>query len=241
MKHLKKIDSNGNYTKFPGVTIAASVQLSVMQENPWLEIYNALKKSTIISKYYALLPYQSYHMTTCNLYTEEDTPEWSEFITSNLEFFKALHESLKQNEFNPEVTIKMISTAGVLQLQLSLPQNQESIVQSIAKTFKLEDRMPYDFHITLAYEYRMMDNQTLYQSIKDELNEIIQPYLNKRIILNAPTLYYFENMTQFTPWDAKTNPFEVKKTSNASFLSLFTKPKTKKPVDELNSNECIIS
>lgn len=241
MPKFNKIDSNGNYTKFAGVTIVAPVQQSEMQENPWLGLYNSLKKSTLLSKYYALLPYQSYHMTTCHLYTEEETEEWLNFITSNLDFFQNLNAALKQHAFNPEATIKMIATAGVLQLRLTLPEDQKSTIQSIAKAFTLEKHIPYEFHITLAYEYKIIDDEKVYQNIKKEMEEIIQPYINRKIILNAPTLCYFENMTQFMPWDAKNNPFNEKKTSKTGLLSIFENRQTNKQVDDSNPSRCILS
>ncbi|CAM4430230.1 MAG: hypothetical protein LEGION0398_MBIBDBAK_01338 [Legionellaceae bacterium] len=90
---FKKIDSNGIYTKFPGLTIIASIM-----EKDFLffqKIYNCFTQD-LIKKYYSPLPFDSYHITTVNLYTEKSDGgnNWGDFIKGNESFFQRLHNYL---------------------------------------------------------------------------------------------------------------------------------------------------
>lgn len=203
-----KIDATGSYIEFPGVTIIAPT-LKTSQENDFLHrIHQSLTSSTLLTQYYTPLPDESYHMTTCNLYTKnEHNLDWFKFITDKLEFFQNIFMQLKTHEFTPEASIEAVQFGRALQLRLSLPENQKKMIQEFAQTFGIEDRIPSFFHITLAYGYKDISDEKVHQEITAALEEIIAPYINQKIKLDVPTLCYFESMKAFIPWDGRTYPF----------------------------------
>ena len=213
MPIFQKIDHNGNYTQFRGFTVVAGIRNPIDDINaPWQAIFNGIKSSKLLSSYYAPLPFQSYHMTTCDLFTEQDCyPNWLEFITKNFAFLQRLRARLKEKEFIPEIAITLVSVSNVLQLILTLPDNQNSLITSVANEFGVKGAVPLDFHITLAYGYRELEKETSYQDIEVALEAIINPYKNKIMTLSAPTLCYFHDMKQFIPWDGESNPFNDSK------------------------------
>lgn len=205
---FEKIDSTGNYIEFPGVTIIAPI-IKTAQENNFLhKIHQSLTSSTLLTQYYTPLPYESYHMTTCNLYTKnEHNLDWFKFITDKLEFFQNLFTQLKTHELIPEASIEAVQVGRALQLRLSLPENQKTMIRQFAQTLGIEDGLPSFFHITLAYCYKNISDKKLHQEIVATVEEIIAPYINQNIKLNAPTLCHFESMLAFIPWDGVTYPF----------------------------------
>lgn len=212
---LKKINSEGNYTPFPGVTVVADIQQSDdTLPNLWETIHTKLKTSAVISQYYAVLPWQSFHMTTCNLMTEAEAGDnWTNYLAEKLTTFQKMRNWLKQNAFNPQIKISNLHTSDVLQLQLELPDMQNDTIQAFANAFGEQDNIPFSFHITLAYGYKDILSQEIYEQIVAEFVSIITPIMEQEIQLKAPTLCYFKTMEAFTPWDATANPF-VQATTN---------------------------
>ncbi|KTD63845.1 hypothetical protein Lsan_1278 [Legionella santicrucis] len=208
---FEKIDSTGNYIEFPGVTIIAPI-IKAAQENNFLhKIHQSLASSTLLTQYYTPLPDESYHMTTCNLYTKnEHNLDWFKFITDKLEFFQNLFTQLKAHEFTPEVSIEAVQVGRALQLRLSLPESQKAMIRELAQTMGIEEGIPSFFHITLAYCYKNISDKKLHQEITAAIEEIIAPYINQKIKLHVPTLCYFESMQAFIPWDGVAYPFNEK-------------------------------
>lgn len=204
---LKKVDATGNHVKFPGVTIIAPIVKTDPESEFLHNIHHFLSHSTLFTTYYAPLPYDSYHMTTCNLYTQDKHQDWHEFITGKLEFFQNLCTYLKDREFNPEISLEGLEFGGALQLRLTVPESQKKLFHDLAQTFDIENGIPPFFHITLAYSYKDIDNEQVRREMIATLEEVIAPYINQKIRLDIPTLCYFESMKAFTPWDGKTYPF----------------------------------
>ncbi|VEB38492.1 Uncharacterized protein conserved in bacteria [Legionella sainthelensi] len=208
---FEKLDSTGNYIEFPGVTIIAPI-IKTAQENNFLpKIHQSLTSATLLTQYYTPLPFESYHMTTCNLYTKnEHNLDWFKFITDKLEFFQNLCIQLKAHEFTPEASIEAVQVGRALQLRLSLPENQKAMLRQLAQTLGIEEGLPSFFHITLAYCYKNISDKKLHQEIIAAVEEIIAPYINQKVKLNVPTLCHFESMLAFTPWDGVAYPFNEK-------------------------------
>ncbi|KTD74559.1 DUF1868 domain-containing protein [Legionella tucsonensis] len=221
MPSPKKIDDQGNYLEFSGVTIIAHA--GQINQKLWQNIYHYLKSTSVLYDYFSPLPYQSYHMTTCNLYTQKEIPEnWLSFISKKLTIFQSINKKLIELQFNPSVSIDAINYFSELKLILSIPPEQQTIIQQVAKEFDLENKIPNDFHITLAYGYREIDDEHVFKEIKNKIEELLkicQQY-EQKIILSPPTLCFFRSMEQFIPWDGTINPFVVK--SPAIHLHLFS-------------------
>lgn len=230
---FKKIDGQGNYLEFPGVTIIANVGNTNQQL--WENIHNCLLNSSTLCAYFAPLPLQSYHMTTCNLYTKTEYPRnWLSFISEKLPDFQKFNEELASTQFTPSISIKQINLFPVLQLMLTLPPEQEAITQHFADKFGLQNRVPNVFHITLAYGYREIRTEEHFKVIQSEIHNLTalcQQY-DKKILLSPPQLTFFNNMGQFIPWDGSNNPFITQQTKANAFC-LFT---NKSKQEETNCN-----
>lgn len=211
MTLLKKIDSQGNYSKFPGVTVIAKA--GNKNKQLWVDIYNFINRSVTLRQYYTPLPYQSYHMTTCDLYTQAaHLDDWPTFISQNMTFFQQLHAKLAEMQFLPAVTIEQVTVFNALQLNLSLPAEQYRIIKTIADTFGLNDKIPKKFHITLAYQYQDFANDAVVKTITEETKKLMAfcKEAKEKLILTAPKLCFFHNMGEFTSWNGITNPFNDK-------------------------------
>ena len=208
MTLLKKIDAQGNYRKFPGVTVIANVGNN--NQHFWLAIYNFLNRSTILRQYYTPLPPPSYHMTTCNLYIQAKRMDnWPAFITQNKAFFQQLHAKLAAEQFSPKMSIEHLKVFNALQLNVSLPAEQYQVIKKFAAAFGLNDKIPKKLHITLAYQYQDFTNDVVLNAIVAETEKLMDicKENKEKLILNAPELCFFHNMGEFTSWDGITNPF----------------------------------
>ena len=205
---LKKIDSEGNYTEFPGVTVIASV--GNQNQELWLGIYQFLRNSTVLLPYFKPLPYESYHMTTQHLYTQRaHFNNWVDFINSKLGLLQQLYQRLTKTPFRPELSIENMNSIGSLQLNVSIPPKQYDLITSIANEFGLQKMIPRVFHITLAYEYKMIEHESDYVAVQQEIATLLSLCLKhqQKLLLNPPQLCFFHSMEQFILWDATTNPF----------------------------------
>ncbi|QIN33562.1 DUF1868 domain-containing protein [Legionella longbeachae] len=234
-----KIDSTGNYVEFPGVTIIAPI-IKTSQENHFLHnMHQSLASSTLLTQYYTPLPLESYHMTTCNLYTKnEHNLDWFKFITDRLEFFQNLCTQLKNHEFIPEVSIEAVQVGRALQLRLSLPESQKAVIRELAQTMGIEEGIPSFFHLTLAYCYKNISDKKLHQEIISAVEEIIAPYINRQIKLHVPTLCYFESMLAFIPWNGTAYPFNEKQCIKKTNGFFDTNETPSSPITSENPSMC---
>ncbi|HAU1191966.1 TPA: DUF1868 domain-containing protein [Legionella pneumophila] len=211
-RYLDKINAQGQYTEFPGITVIANT--SKNDSAFWEKIYDVLSKSSLVSNYFAPLPQKSYHMTAINIYTEmaDGGDNWGKFVTERLHTLRELAALLEKNKIYPQVKLKSIRTSGVIQLQVEIPQEQREVIEWVAETFNIRHKVPKEMHITLAYQYKLVtgsDDEKLKKYLEEEIQRIFDehPY----ITFEAPTLSYFKNMEKFTTWDARKNPFISKR------------------------------
>ncbi|HHF7373594.1 DUF1868 domain-containing protein [Legionella bozemanae] len=233
-----KIDDQSNYLEFPGVTIIADAGQT--NQKLWQDIYYFLKNTSVLCNYFSPLPYQSYHMTTCNLYTQQETPEnWLSFISKKLTIFQKMNKRLLELNFNISISVEAVNYFSELQLILSIPSEQQTIIQQFAEEFGLKNKIPTVFHITLAYGYREIEDEQVFKEIKNKMEELLkicQQY-EQKIILSPPKLCFFRSMEQFIPWDGAINPFIVK--SSANPLRLFSSEKGMQKNEVAKPSFCI--
>lgn len=197
-----KINDSGNYLTFQGVSIISPV--GYKNQDLWLQIETLLQNSNLIRKYFALLPLQSYHMTLFNLFTQEEySSNWPSVISENKDFFQKINQRLFEVTFEPEVSLEYVNYYGAIQLILSLRADQKVHISHLAEEFKI--KIPSSFHITLAYEYRPIDDDKITTELS-KLATMCKGY-NSPLVLTAPNLHFFHDMENFTPWDGKINPF----------------------------------
>ncbi len=209
---IKKIDSSGNYTSFPGITVLSHIKKNELII--WNKLYSKLKESKIINEYYSLLPVDSYHMTLINLYTKAYTSkniedDWKRFITNKNKMFINLDNYLSENAFIPKIpSVNMLLpkiSNNTIAIEVPIASEQKEKVNEIANHFKLFKKVPSPFHITLAYSYKVIPAET-YQEIEIEFNRIVNSNLliyNTPLNFENPKIYYFHDMTNFKLWNKK--------------------------------------
>ena len=205
----RKIDSSGRFLPFRGVTVIAQVR----EENKemWEHIYKSLDQNCLIREYFSLLPVQSYHMTTIDLYTEVVNPIWDKFVSNQLPRLRNLNADLQTHAFQPQVTGGKPMVSSVIMFLLKMNEHQKEKINLVAKKFQSLKKVPQEFHVTLAYSYKKIPHEAS-QQIKKDVNDIFESIIesNPEILFEEPKLCYFRNMTEFTPWDGKENPFSSK-------------------------------
>ena len=90
-----------------------------------------------------------------------------------------------------------------------MPKEQETEFRNIGLKVGLPSKVPSSFHITLAYQFKEIpsDKKSLIEiEIQRAINKVINSHGRTFIIAEAK-LVYFQDMTKFTQWDAKSNPF----------------------------------
>lgn len=200
-----KINQQGTYLPFAGVTVIATL---LKQDETFWHKMQALIHQPLICKYFTPVPYESYHMTTNNLYVEEDCPDWSKFIDNNLTYFHSLSNRLLQNSHNLDVSIVDLKTHNAIQLIVLFDSpDDEEMIHNIAAQYRCADGIPRLFHVTLAYQYQAISNEDN-QAMSAIFNAIKQMARDHHITLNPPALHIFRDMTQYTPWDGTANPFQ---------------------------------
>jgi hypothetical protein len=205
-----KINSQGDYIPFRGLTIVAPIASKA--DSFWVRIYEALQNNDLVKSYYSPLPLNSYHMTTTNLFVEQQLPRnitLKQFVDERILFFQRVYTELNGNSLNPVVKVKDVSVSRAIQLRLMLEDEQINKITNLAESFNLQENVPSYFHITLAYLYRELPQEKRKQ-IQDELDRIVLEYLpnpNQTFTLNPPQLCFFQDMKAFLPWDGSFNSF----------------------------------
>lgn len=213
----QKIDSEGNYLPFPGMTVVADVY----QTNKELfdDLYRRLRSSELITKYNSLLPAESYHITTfavitpkhSKLLVSDDDRQWQHWIQQNLPKLQSIHQSIESTltPFNFRIAAcKDRRLTLVVQVDPIAESNQKELAKSVG--YKKE--VPRYFHISLAYQHRPFEDPTIADRIAEEFNEILRTILPNHVLVDLPAmqphLCYYHSMCEFVPWDASSNPFE---------------------------------
>lgn len=203
-----KIDSQGKFLPFSGVTVVAKAQEA--DKDLWKKVYESLSQNQLITQYYSLLPASSYHMTTINLFTKDEFNDWGNFVSNILPGFQTLHAGLQKAAFEPTVVPETPLVFGVIMIRFRMDSSQQSKIYSVAKEFSVEDKVPNEFHVTLAYAYKKIPNSDL-KKIAEDMNQLLITAFKDHpsVKFNSPELCYFNDMTQFFSWDGKSNPFST--------------------------------
>ncbi len=201
-----KIDPQGKFSKFPGVTVVAAIQNGDVEK--WRQVYSELETCTLLRQYYSLLPFESYHMTTSDLYTQKrlGLADFQSTIHKELTRFKELYQMLNDKPFSPEIILDSVYINNVVMfLEVKLKDEHQLIVKSVAEQFGITANIPKIFHVSLAYSYKEPDDKTI-EAIKKEVENNLT-CLGKTFTLDSPKLCYFNDMTAFIPWNAEKYPF----------------------------------
>ena len=219
-----KISTTGEYLPFYGWSIISMVS------NDLKIVENYISKHQIIRKYVSALPSSSYHMTLYNLWSNgqpllpqqlrclkriapeqmktfvEDSKKYELFNPHGCinELLYKMYFEMNQDKWEPKkITIKKVFFNGNA-IRMSLQQPENTFVQinnnreKLAQMAEVEDGMG-SYHITLAYKYKDLNQEDL--TILNNEVEIINLLLeNQTVTLERPMVCYFDNMTEFKPF-----------------------------------------
>lgn len=205
---LEKVNGKGEFTYFPGVTVISSILEK--DHEIWQSVYNSLNEIELIKNNFALLPSDSYHFTSIYLFNNRDgdDEQWLEFIESRSQLFADLSEAMKSKYLSkPEYSFKSVITEGVIQISLTPTNNSyHEFIKAVAIELGLENRVPHEFHVTLAYQYKYISREDM-QQIQAMLHDKFSKILNTKMGFHSPQLCYFKDMTKFIPWDRDISVF----------------------------------
>jgi len=212
-KNSEKIDTMGKYIIFPGVTIVADT--SATDQAFFEEIYAGLQRIPHLKEYYSLLPVDSYHMTTNNLYVKNHARSWKEFEKEfKAGLFKKIHETLQKDPIVPEVKLVSIKAERTMAIILNAEKDQQDKIVNFGNKFKIEKFIPKPFHITLGYLYKdiPVSQQIIIREKAGELfNNLLVKYYSDKLdhvfVLRPTSLRYFNTMLEFYAWDGQNKPF----------------------------------
>lgn len=198
------------YGQFPGITIISSFFKTNQRFSDAL--YKNLSASPNISKYFLLLPKDSYHLTLINLHVAdsfENNTAWNRFLEKNKRFFNNLISELSRKKIEPQIKIDGLYAGDVLQIGMSLDEQQSRKLRDLAHKNGITNKIPPFFHITLAYSYKEIPdsikpkiNEELSRAVISALPEVILPEVIKFRPLAPAQLCSFASMTHFSPvWD----------------------------------------
>lgn len=222
---FKLYGKNYAYAPLHGVNVIARVREE--DTDFWSSVHASIGDSGVAPKYFLPLPSESYHVTTNNLFTENDEithDDFAGFIDENLVKFQKLHKLLESEGFKfvPIVIVDHIEVQKSITLSVRLVEEQLEIIRAVCRRmisvggdFMLGEKgcllslIPKKFHITLAYRYREVASEDL-PAMEQLRKHILKLMMKKKIKLQPPALCYFSSMEEFLSWDAKKNPFVLR-------------------------------
>lgn len=217
-----KIDSDGNYLPFPGYTVIFKTNSGA--SDMWHGINEKLLNNKYpLTKYYSILPSESWHVTAINLFTkdliEDNNLEWDTYVKSQQGFFSQLSALIKQDSFVPVITYSDLRVEGVIQVMVSLDEKTKEKVTALAAHYGYQNNVPQHFHMTLGYQYKNLNNAQ-FEALKEELAPFIKDcFENMRVALKPAEVCSFDDMTAFIPWDS-----DKKRTQQLYKHSIFEQP-----------------
>ena len=204
-----KFDNKGNPLPFPGCTIICNIALNTDLSN---EIINFQKKIEHFNpkKTYFYLPHSSFHMTLfdcCNLNTK-NTDNWPSNIDPDMDYKDIaieLNNRIKDYIFPEKLNLKLKMFFGGYSIILEpFSEKDEKILRncrdelSSLLKIKFENHQRYNFHITLAYILRELNQIEINNLI--EFNKKLSLDFSKKfpkITFTKPEMCTFEDMLEF--------------------------------------------
>jgi|GEM_PF-1793905 len=207
-----KLDANGNYLPFPGLSIISFVDTTSILHKKLCDIQEIVRNSKYNSSF-SFLPPQSFHMTVFDLLCDQERTEekWSNLYDQNTEIKEIADDfskSFSSLSFPENMKMKIDGCSDIeITLKLCLTpcdDNYSSLLydfrNQISKItgIRHKNHDNYKFHISLAYlRDKDIDENEFNRFISNYEELLFSPY--KIISLNKPEFVYFPNMTSFIP------------------------------------------
>lgn len=198
---MEKINSDGQYLPFYGVTVISFIKMT----EKLIDFHKYMCSKTNFLKCYKPSPIESYHVTLKSIIDSKQGPT---------EFMKQILCSMKE-------IIDLNEACKMLRNNIGNTIDAKGCGFFVGKTFGLdlkilnpENVLPIDIldqhhapHITFCYRY-YEDNQAdcqIYSAVNDDIKDIIE-YFNKNILnddyilqFGMPFVCTFNNMLHFNP------------------------------------------
>ena len=222
---MGKIDADGNYTPFLGLTVVAPVSAADRSGGggAWAAVHAAIARDTRITQHVTPLPLDSFHLTTTGLLTERDLEQcaemefnrrWAERVDRELPWYRALHAAMAREPPAPlsgRLGKLYIGRAVLVEVVLDGAQAEEVHAQAArwGITDAYPDAVPDPFHVTLGYVFRPPATAAERARFEEALHAAVFGAVppGTAVTFEPTRLTYFRAMTAFVPWDASFNPF----------------------------------
>ena len=204
-----KFDDRGNPLPFPGCTIICNIPLNTNLSDQIISLQKNIENFNP-EKTYFYLPPSSFHMTLfdcCNFNTK-NTNYWPSDIDPDMDYKDIaveLNERIQNYIFPKEFNLKLKMFFGGYSIILeAYSEKDEKILRncrdelSSSLKIKFENHQRYNFHITLAYILRELNQIEIKNLI--EFNKNLSLDFSKKfpkITFTKPEMCTFEDMLQF--------------------------------------------
>lgn len=197
---IQKVDRDGNFQFFEGLTIVMPLQTNVNT------MFNELKQA-IPQNTRAILPKESYHITLISVACRsrfKSCEEYNRYIRNNMDRFnnvkKLLNESSTSLKFKMrEPNVSNNSHFAVL-MEPADDQTRETLNSLRLQCFEALGVKPYknEWHMSLCYKYRGCNY--LQQPELTNIRNVLTKHLDGvNLTLGPPKLCSFKDMCKFTP------------------------------------------
>lgn len=209
---LEKIGPAGVYLPFPGFSTVASVINHNEKNKLFKTLHMRLNDSPIVTKYFALLPLDSYHITIINIETKTGKSEegWKFWFQNQVDRLMDAHSLFeeKSRDFNFRIaSVDGSSTTPRLTLFAAVDTESEITLKGVVDSVGYLKHVPVQgFHITLGYQYNPYENYTVFPMIKQAVVAALvgafgESYQTIIFSANKPKVCYFPDMKEFIPLD----------------------------------------
>ena len=204
-----KFDDKGNPLPFPGCTIICNISLNTDLSDQIISFQKNIENFNP-KKTYFYLPPSSFHMTLfdcCNFNTK-DTNYWPSDIDPDMDYKDIaveLNRRIQNYIFPKEFNLKLKMFFGGYSIILEpysekdekILRNCRDELSSLLK-IKFENHQRYNFHITLAYILREL-NQIEINNLIEFNKKLFLDFSKKfpKITFSKPEMCTFENMLEF--------------------------------------------
>lgn len=201
-KNNIKVDSEGNYLNFSGLTIISYVDHTNII---YSKLFDLLSSNKQITEKYAVLPIDSYHMTIVSIVDQRNFPNIDLYINTHEVELNQIIANLN-NLFTNTIQAKIIDiiVENVISIYLELNEDTLNVIKLLTEKLKVDCvdyKIPKHFHITLAYAYKPVAS-TEQNQIKNMLENNIM--LNEYVHLHIPKLCKYNDMTKFIEFNRLT-------------------------------------
>ncbi len=218
-----KVNIHGRYLPYSGWSTISFIENGHNSNVNLIETF--LKEDPVMSKYFAALPRDSYHVTIHNLWANGNRllPHQKRFLEANYsndEKTTLIEQSKRKGFWNPDFCMnellkkidkalpKLLTsteliiggvyfTGHTLGIWFSDDSDMSNFDLSRVACINASEKMEdVPYHMTLAYNYKDVD----IREVRSKLQELNNKLAGIHVKMAAPFVSYFSDMTMFVPY-----------------------------------------